>query len=184
MSDLSLTPKVGLLTFINAKSSVPATEADLSQFFPPEVIVDPEPGAPNTRITLKTTMEFTHAGRVTLEYNRLNLADFSQYQMAATVEDVGTLDQYLAMLTTRYGIYFNVSDVEPDAPFDVSGGEASYTITLNAKPDSLMYYGTGQFKVNVAWRFDDPEWIEQNINRLRVLLHSELPLSILSFMNS
>ncbi|WJJ54986.1 hypothetical protein [Xanthomonas phage RTH11] len=63
------------------------------------------------------------------------------------------------------------------------GGELEYTLTFNAKPNALMYIGSGQFKVKVNWRFDDPEWIEQNINRLRVLFQNDLPLSILSFMN-
>jgi len=183
-NDLSLTPKTGLLALINQNTSVPVTEADLSEIYPPEAIDGATAGQPNTRVIAKTTLEFTHAGRVTLQYKRINLADFTPYNMTATVNDNATLDEFLSMLTTRYGIFFNASDMDPSVPFDVSGGELEYTITLTAKPNSYMYVGSGQVKAKVIWRFDDPEWIEQNINRLRVLLQSDLPLSIISFLNA
>lgn len=183
-SDLSLTPKAGLLALINQNTTAPVTEADLKEIYPPQVIPGAPAGQPNTSVVAKTTLEFTHAGRVSLQYKRIDLAEFTPYNMSATLDDVGTLDQFLAMLTTRYGIFFNASDMDPSVPFDVSGGELEYTITLNAKPESYMYVGSGQFKAKVTWRFDDPEWIEQNINRLRVLLQSDLPLSLISFMNS
>lgn len=181
--DLSLTPKAALLALLNEKTTAPVTEADLKQLYLPEAIPDAPAGQPNTRASAKTTLTFSHAGRVTFEYRRLNLADFTPYNMTATLQDTGTLEEYLAMLTTRYGIFFGPEDVVSAVPFDVSGGELEYTITLNANPDSYLYYGTGQFKAKVVWNFDDPEWIEQNINRLRILLQSDLPMSLLSFMN-
>lgn len=183
MSDLSLTPKAGLLALINQNTTAPAAVEDVQEFYPPEVIEDAAEGQLNTRITLKTTLDFSHAGRATFEYQRIDLSRFTPYGLTATVEDIGTLEQYQTMLTNRYGIYLGVEEIEPAIPFDVSGGELEYTLTFNAKPNALMYVGSGQFKVKVNWRFDDPEWIEQNINRLRVLLQNDLPLSILSFMN-
>lgn len=182
--DLSLTPKAGLLALINAKSSVVATEANFQEWLAPQPIANAPAGQPNTEVTLRTNLEFSHAGRVTLQYTRLNLADFTQYQMSATVEDIGTLEQYLAMLSNRYGIYLQPTDIEPTTPFDVSGGELSYVYTFAAKPNSYLYYGQGQFVVKVNWRFDDPEWIEQNVSRLRTLVQIDMPSAVISFMQS
>jgi hypothetical protein len=184
VSDLSLAPKAGLLALINAKSSAPATLADLQEIFPPQVIANAPTGQPNTQVTVRTTLDFSHAGRVTLSYHRLDLSAFTPYQMNATIEDVGTLADYLAMLTTRYGIYFDTAEVSSTVPFDASSGELTYTFTLQANPTSYMYVGSGDFIVHVVWRFDDPELIEQNVSQLRIAVQIDLPNSISTFLQS
>jgi hypothetical protein len=179
-SDLSLTPKAGLIALLNAKSSVVVTENDLLEIFPPVALQ----GTPNTEVTVKTTLAFSHAGRVTRQYNRLNLASLTPYQLSATVGDSGTLAEYLTMLTTRYGIYLTPDDFLPNTTFDVSGGELSYTLNFTAHPNNLRWYGTGAFIVNIVWNLADPELVEQQVNRLRTLINVTLPLSLSTFMQS
>jgi len=51
---------------------------------------------------------------------------------------------------------------------------------VSAPADSYGYFGTASFKVNVNWRLDDPELVEEEINRLRQLVQVAIPTSILS----
>ncbi|QVD49245.1 hypothetical protein LUCX_175 [Xanthomonas phage vB_XciM_LucasX] len=149
-SDLTLTPKAGLLALINQNTSVPVTENDLLNLFPPEVITDALAGEPNTRITARTTLTFSHAGRATFEYHRIDLANLTPYAMSVEISAAATLDQYLAALAERYGLYLSTSDLEPAVPFDISTGQTEYDLTFNAKPGSLMYVGSGQFKAKIV----------------------------------
>lgn len=180
---LALSPLKSLLALINAQTSVVLTEDDIHTLFPPQVIPDAAAGMPNTGIALRTGMDFSHAGRVSLQYRRLDLADLTPYALTATVEDNATLEQYLGMLCLRYGLTLSAHDIESVDPFDVSGGALSYAVSLRAKPDSLMYVGTGTFNVNVNWRLDDPELVELQIDRLRTLLNVTMPLTFSNFMH-
>ncbi len=179
-SDLSLSPKAGLVALLNEKSSVVVTEADLLEIFPPVVLS----GTPNTEITVKTTLGFSHAGRVTRQYNRINLSALSPYALTATVEETSTLAQYLTTLSNRYGIHFTPEDFLASTAFNVSGGELSYTFNFTARPTNLRWTGTGVFIANVVWNLTDPELVEQQVNRLRTLVNVTLPLSLSTFMQS
>lgn len=178
MSDLSLPPVEGLVKLINAKiSSAPTTVDDYSVIFPP-VAIDPLPDGSNTQVTVKTSMDYTHAGRATFFYTRVDLGTLFTPAISANVDDVDTFADYLTALTSRYGLYFSEDDLEPVQPFDVSGGELSYVVAIRAKPTSYAYVGTGNVTVRVTWRLDDPELVEQEVDRLRQLVNFTLPLSI------
>ncbi len=178
MSNLSLPPVQGLVQLINEKiSSAPTTVDDYSVIFPP-VAIAPLPDGSNTRVTVKTSMDYTHAGRATFFYKRVSLADIFTPAISANVDDVDTFSDYLASLSSRYGLYFSEDDLEPVQPFDVSGGELSYVVAIQAKPNSYAYVGAGNVTVRVTWRLDDPELVEQEVDRLRQLVNFTLPLSI------
>lgn len=184
MSNLALTPVEGLLALVNANTSAPVELSDLNEIFPPVVIEDAEGSDPNTRITLKTNFDFSHAGRVTVDYHRLDLSQFSAYNIGAYVQDNATVDEYLAALSERYEIYFGTTDIQPTEPFDLSGGELSYIVEFTALPESLMYIGTGTFVVNVIWLFEEPELIEARAEALHDFVHDTLPDTLISFMQS
>ncbi len=178
MTDLSLPPLQGLVQLINEKISSPTmTLADFSVIFPPQVIA-PLPDGSNTQVTVKTSMDYTHAGRATFFYKRMDLTDLFANGIAATINDTDNFAQYLTALSMRYGVFFSEEDLEPVQPFDVSGGELSYQVAIQAKPESYAYVGQGNVTVNVRWRLDDPELVEQEADRLRQLVNFTLPLSI------
>lgn len=182
MSLLSQPPVQGLVALINQKiSSAPTTVDDYSVIFPP-VAIAPLPDGSNTRVTVKTSMDYTHAGRSTFFYKRVELSELFAQPVTATINDTDNFTQYLAALTARYGVCLTDTDIEPVVPFDVSDGELSYEIAVRAKPGSYGYVGQGNVTVNVRWRLDDPELIEQEADRLRQLVNFTLPLSISMFV--
>lgn len=181
MSFLMLPPREALLRLINQRASSPLALSDIMEIFPPVAVPEPLEGQGNTQVTIKTTLDASHAGRETFTYDRIDLALFTPYQINTTIEDIGTQAQFLAMLTRRYGFQFE-NEVEAILPFDVSGGELSYPTIFRAKPTSLVWTGEFTAIVHVRWRLTDPEWVEMEADRLRTLLNVSLPLSLSTFM--
>lgn len=182
MTLLSQPPVQGLVQLINQKISSPTTTInDYSVIFPP-VSIAALPDGSNTRVTVKTSLDYTHAGRATFYYKRVELSQLLGQPVAATINDTDNFAQFLAALTARYGVYFSETDFEPISSFDVSGGELSYLIGIRAKPDSYGYVGEGNVIANINWRLDDPELVEQETDRLRQLVNFTLPLSISMFI--
>ena len=175
--DFAKPPLENLMEMLNANSSVDVVTTDFMDITPPEVLVGDADGR-NTRVSLRTTMEFTHAGRVYVKFNRLPLAQVLTADVSVTLEDTGTFEQALDMYRRKYGVHLDEDDIQIVGPFDVSGGELSYSFPVQAPANSYGYYGTATFKVNVNWRLDDPELVEQEMDRLRQVVQFDLPMAI------
>lgn len=177
--DFSKPPLDNLMEMLNANSSVVAAVGNFMEIGKPVVLTGDASGR-NTQVSLRTNMEFSHAGRVTVKYDRLPLSAVITSDVAVTVEDYDQFATALDMYRRKYGVYLDEDDILTDQPFDVSGGELSYQVAVTAPADSYGYYGAATFKVNVNWRLDDPELVEEEINRLRQLVQVAIPTSILS----
>lgn len=180
--DLSLPPLDSLIGMINDVSSVQVDRTSFAQIFPPEIISAPD-GA-NTHVTFKTTMDFSHAGRVSFQYVRLNLATLFANGIDATVEDNSTFEQYLDAVRQRYGFYLHEDDIALDSPWNIANGELTHTVQVRARNSSYAFIGVANMTVNVNWRLDDPELIEDQTDRLRQLVNFTLPLSISTFLQN
>lgn len=176
--DFAKTPLENLMEMLDVNSSVTATVDDFMEIGKP-VVLTGDADNRNTQVTLRTSMEFTHAGRVTVKYNRLPLTDVITPDVNITVEDFQKFDVALDMYRRKYGVYLDEKDIVTVEPFDVSGGELSYAVAVRTPVDSYGYYGTATLTVNVNWRLDDPELVEVEINRLRQLVQVSIPMSIL-----
>lgn len=175
--DFAKPPLENLMEMLNANSSVDVASTDFIDITAPEVLVGDADGR-NTRVSLRTTMEFTHAGRVYVKYNRLPLAQVLTTDVSVTVEDTSTFEEALDMYRRKYGVYLNQDDIQLVGAFDVSGGELSYSFPVQAPAGSYGYFGAGTFRVNVNWRLDDPELVEQEVDRLRQVVQFDLPMAI------
>jgi hypothetical protein len=175
--DFRKTPLENLMEMLNAKSSVVAAVPDFQTISDPVVLVD-DPDGYNTQVSLRTTMAYTHAGKVSPKFNRRPLTDVITADVNVTVEDTATFAEALDMYRRKYGIYLDEHDIEPVGAFNVSGGELSYQIPVRSPLKSYGYFGTATLTVNVNWRLDDPELVEVEVNRLRQLVQFDLPLAI------
>jgi len=175
--DFSKTPLDNLMEMLNAKSSVVAKATDFIEIDRLTVLTDDVDGR-NTQLSLRTNMEFSHAGRVNPKFNRLPLNSVITPRVNVTVEDYATFEQVLETYRRKYGVYVDVLDVQPDQPFDVSGGDLSYAVAVTSPATSFGYKGTAVLNVNVNWRFDDPEKVEMDMNQLRQLVQFDLPLAL------
>lgn len=175
--DFSKTPLDNLMEMLNAKSSVVAKTTDFIEIDRLTVLTD-DPDGRNTQVSLRTNMDFSHAGRVNPKFDRLPLSSVITSRVNITVEDYATFDQALETYRRKYGIYLDRQDVLPDQPFDVSGGDLSYAVAVTSPATSFGYKGTAILNVNVNWRFDDPEKVESDMNQLRQLVQFDLPLAL------
>lgn len=177
-SSLSKTPEEALLALIQEKSNIPVTWNDFMTVFPPVALPADHPSGKNSEVTVRTSMDSTHAGRVSFQYDRYDLAELLLIPMSATIEDVGTFANYLTALNARYGIDLESRELAPVLPFDVSGGELSYQVLVRAAPNALRLVGEGYLTVSVNWRLDDPERVEIEAERLYRLVNITIPSSL------
>lgn len=175
--DFSKSPLENLMEMLNAKSSVVAKTTDFMEFGKPAILAG-DPSSRNTQVSLRTNMEFSHAGRVAPKFTRLPLNSVITSRVNIKVEDYATFEEALETYRRKYGIYLDHFDVQPDQPFDVSGGESSYAIAVTAPAGSYGYFGTAVLNVSVNWRFDDPEKVEADMEQLRQLVQFDLPLAL------
>jgi len=178
--DFGKTPLENLMEMLNAKSSVDVTTTDFMDITKPEVLTGDASGR-NTRVSLRTTMEFTHAGRVYVLYDRRQLSEVITPSVNVTVEDTDTFEVALDMYRRKYGIYLDEHDIQVVGNFDVSGGELSYQIPVKSPVDSYGYYGTANLTVNVNWRLDDPELVASQVDELRQVVQFDIPLAFTAF---
>lgn len=178
--DFAKPPLENLMELMNAKSSVVAKTTDFMEITPPLVLTG-DVDSRNTQVSLLPSFEFSHAGRVTVKYNRLPLATVINADVSVTVEDTGTFAEAVDMYRRKYGVYVDDADIQVVGTFDVSGGELSYQVPVIAPVDSYGYYGTANLTVNVNWRLDDPELVEEEVNRLRQVVQFDLPLALTAF---
>ena len=177
--DFAKPPLENLMELMNAKSSVVATVGDFMEIGKP-VVLTGDPDGRNTQVKLRTSMDYSHAGFVTVKYNRLPLNVVITPDVNITVEDYQKFDVALDMYRRKYGVYLDEKDIVPEQPFDVSGGDLTYQVAVKSPTDSYGYTGTATLTVNVNWRLDDPELVEVEINRLRQLVQVSIPMSILT----
>lgn len=178
--DFGKTPLENLMEMLNAKSSVVVKVTDFMDITKPEVLTG-HPSGHNTRVSLRTTLAYTHAGRVAVTYDRRNLSEVITPNVNVTVEDTDTFEVALDMYRRKYGIELGVEDIEVVGVFDVSGGELSYQIPVKSPVDSYGYIGTANLTVNVNWRLDDPELVASQVDELRQVVQFDLPLAFTAF---
>ncbi len=178
---LSTSPEDALARLIQTQSQVPVQWSDFLQVFSPVALGEDDPSGRNTAVTVRTTMEYSHAGRATFHYDRLDLAELFSTGLSATVEDISTFTDYLTALNARYGLGLTESELVPVEPFDVSGGELSYQVVVQAPEDAWRFTGQGPLTVHVRWRLDDPELVEAEVDRLHQLINYTLPETITLF---
>lgn len=178
--DYSKPPLDNLMELLNAKSTVAVKASDFMDITKP-VVLTGDPSGRNTMVSLRTTLEFTHAGRVEARYDRRPLAEFINASVNVTVNDDATFADAIAAYRDRYGIYMDAQDIEAVGPFDVSGGEPSYIVPVRSPLNSYGYTGTANLQVNVAWRLVDPELMESAVDRLYQIVHHQLPETITSY---
>lgn len=177
--DFAKTPLENLMEMLNANSSVVAAVGNFMTIGDPVALTD-HPSGRNTQVKLRTNMDYTHAGFVTVEYDRLPLSAVITPDVNITVEDYQKFDVALDMYRRKYGVYLDEKDIEPVQPFDVSGGDLTYQVAVRSPVNSYGYKGTATLTVNVNWRLDDPELVEVEINRLRQLVQVSIPMTILT----
>lgn len=176
--DFAKTPLDNLMEMLDVNSSVTTTVDDFMEIGKP-VVLTGDASNRNTSVSLRTNMEFSHAGRVTVKYDRLPLNVVVTPDVSITVEDYETFDVVLEMYRRKYGVYLDEKDIVTVQPFDVSGGELSYVVAVQSPVDSYGYYGTAEMTVNVNWRLDDPELVEVELDRFRQFVQFTIPMAIL-----
>lgn len=178
---LSKPAEDALAQLIQEQCQVPVQWTDFLKVFPPEPLTEGDPSEGNTSLTVRTTLQYTHAGRATFRYHRLDLADLFSAGVSATVDDVADFSQFLTAINSRYGLSLGAGELQPVEPFDVSGGELSYQIAVQAPPEALRFTGQGVLTANVRWRLDDPELVEAEVDRLHRLINYTLPETLSLF---
>lgn len=165
-------PLYNLVAMISERTTAPVELSDIVEVSHPE----PYEGTyANTKIRMRTSLDFSHAGWGELLYRRIPLSDFEAINAGATMFDMDGIREYLWHFSQNQRIHMDDNEIELAEPFDPLNWPLEYAATFQAKPESLMYVGSGKLIIRTYWRFAAPEVNEAQVDRLRTLLHVTMP---------
>jgi hypothetical protein len=164
-----ITPKQSIMDYINAANGV-------TRFTTLNTVLStPQPVAGTWREGTTTKNTFVKAtaapgadfkGKTYLVYDRLQLGDFRHFRPTRTLPcyQVTSVHQILSNILYYYAIRLGVDDVEDD-PI-VLDGQGKATITVRAKPGSLVWLGSVTFDIVPGGALIDTYMSATNLNGL------------------